>query len=323
MAYEKRVCVLKQIKKGFTADGSALTGAVYAERMGTELTVTPRLTGIAPLSEGRYALAVWAGGKVLLFSLSGNAPMREADAPSLREGFAALLVYVRGEAEPVAFGRCGNSPLSHEPLLSVFAEAQKKKVPTPLPPTQLPGPAPNVPFAPGVPLPDPAEGDCFRERAQAYDDEAIASANYFREDGETSADESAPSPALQKEGENENGGETSAHEAPLLPRGSLTYYKEVREKLDTAFARYPADGRLKRAFPDSDWVDADGALLGILYEEGRPRYLCVAVPKEGDPPEEIRERCMFVPADGISGEEGFYVVFQDADTGDYVRVGDA
>ena len=27
MAYEKRVCVLKQIKKGFSADGSALSGA--------------------------------------------------------------------------------------------------------------------------------------------------------------------------------------------------------------------------------------------------------------------------------------------------------
>ena len=27
MAYEKRVCVLKQVKKGFSADGGALTGA--------------------------------------------------------------------------------------------------------------------------------------------------------------------------------------------------------------------------------------------------------------------------------------------------------
>ena len=63
MAYEKRLCVLKQIKKGFSADGSPLSGAVYAERMGSELTVTPRLAGIAPVKEGRYALAVWAGGR--------------------------------------------------------------------------------------------------------------------------------------------------------------------------------------------------------------------------------------------------------------------
>ena len=62
MAYEKRVCVLKQMKKGFAADGGDLSGAVYAERLGSELTVTPRLLGLSPLKEGRYALAFSAEG---------------------------------------------------------------------------------------------------------------------------------------------------------------------------------------------------------------------------------------------------------------------
>ena len=39
MSYEKRVAVLKQINKGFSADGGALSGAVYLERFGRELTV--------------------------------------------------------------------------------------------------------------------------------------------------------------------------------------------------------------------------------------------------------------------------------------------
>ena len=51
MAYEKRVCVVKQIKKGFSADGGALTGAVYAERLGGELTITPRIAGLSPLRD--------------------------------------------------------------------------------------------------------------------------------------------------------------------------------------------------------------------------------------------------------------------------------
>ena len=38
MAYEKKLCILKQIGKGFTADGMPLMGAVYAERLGSDLT---------------------------------------------------------------------------------------------------------------------------------------------------------------------------------------------------------------------------------------------------------------------------------------------
>ena len=43
---------MKQVKKGFSADGSALSGAVYCERLGKEITLTPRLLGLAPVRGG-------------------------------------------------------------------------------------------------------------------------------------------------------------------------------------------------------------------------------------------------------------------------------
>ena len=81
MAYEKRVCVIKQVKKGFSADGGALTGAVYAERFGDELTVTPRIAGLSPLRDGKYLLVLRADGQTLCLELRGSAPLRLDNAP--------------------------------------------------------------------------------------------------------------------------------------------------------------------------------------------------------------------------------------------------
>ena len=333
MAYEKRVCVLKQIKKGFSADGSALTGAVYAERLGTELTVIPKIAA-APLSEGRYCLAVWADGQI--FCLEYQNAVRLENAPSLARGFAALLCFVRGEAEPIAYGGCGEAPRDYGALLSALsrmngeegAGEKKRKRPLPPPaPIQVPGGIPTVPLTPTVPFPDETEE---AEEAKAsypfrgkYDDEAIATSDYFcisesdEDDGAASRREKETQAAGDRASKDESG---SAH---IPPRGSLTYYHEVKERLDEAFQKFPRDERLKAIFPMSEWVNSEGALLGVIYEEGKPRYLCVAVEALKEPPEEVKERGVFVPKTQCSDEEGFYVVFQDADTGEYVRVYDA
>lgn len=308
MAYEKRLCVLKQLKKGFSADGSPLSGAVYAERLKEELVITPRLAGLSSLAEGRYLLAVRIGEKIFLSEWKNNAPFSLADAPSLQEGFSALLCLDdRGECEPLAFGCCGAASDDFRPLL---AELRKgRPVPVPMPPNQLPGaPSPQVPLAPAVPLPE--EEDDFRDAAAVYDDEAIARTDYFSagDEDETSARETK---------EETDGEMPCADETPLvrLPRGGLTYYRSVEQKLKEAFLKYPRDESLLSVFPHSEWVRTEGALLGVIYQEGIPRYLCVATPA---PPEEVRPFAVFVP-DVFSDEGGTFVVFQDAETGEYVR----
>lgn len=202
MAYEKRLCVLKQMKRGFSADGRDLSGAVYAERLGDELTVTPRLVGFAPVKEGSFVLTVWVSGKQYLFDLAEGSVFRVKSAPSLKDGFSALVCFVRGEAEAVAFGYCGSAPSDAAVLYQAFTEESGKKrkraIPTPLPPTELPGQiSPQVPLAPGVPVPDTEEDDRpFRDEA-GYDDEAIASTDYFRA-GVSAGDENAVSCACRE-----------------------------------------------------------------------------------------------------------------------------
>lgn len=323
MAFEKRVCVLKQIKKGFTADGGALSGAVYVERLGTEITVVPRLLGVAPVREGRYALALWIDEQVFVTDL-GDGGAVKLEGPSIKAGFAALLVYVRGEAQAVAFGSCGVAPCDYLPLLAAF-ERKEKPLPTPLPPTELPTFSPNnVPLAPTVPLPGEPEHP-FREGEEAaanYDDEAIAAENYYA----ASADDDGKTPHSSGKETDADGGDAPPHEDavhPLLVGGGLTYYNSVREKLRAAFRNYPKDERLRSVYPASEWVKTDGALLGVIYRGGLPEFLCVAVEANGDPPESMKEHCCFVPASPLSDTVGFYVVYQSATTGEYVTVSDS
>ncbi len=308
MAYEKRLCILKQVKKGFTADGAPVTGAVYAERMGEKLVVTPRIAGLSPLSDGRYALCIEAGGQYFCFEMKGNEALHIENAPSVAGGFAALLCFVRGEAEAIAFGHCGNAPKDYAPLLRAFSEGGKRPIPVPMPPNAVPGaPSPQVPLAPVVPVLEEDEdvppGDVA---AAEYDDEAIAGANYY-----------APS----EEGEKD--GQPSAEELPAphpfrISRGGLTYYHEIAAKLNEAFGKYPRDETLVSAIPHSEWVKTERALLGVVYGEGVPRFLCVALKEI--PPKEARAASLFVPVSPYSEKDGYYVVFQDADTGNYVKV---
>ncbi len=307
MAYEKRLCILKQMKRGFTADGGPLTGAVYAERLGRELTVTPRIAGLSPLAEGKYLLVAQAGGMYYCFELKGNESLKAGNAPSIAEGFSVLLCFSRGEAEPVAFGRCGNAPDDFTPHLKALSE--RKRPAMPMPPVQVPGvPSPQVPLAPGTPLPEPMELPEEALGAEGkYDDEAIASANFYASDD----------PAELAPGEEGNKAKDAAHPLRIVRRG-LTYYNKIADKLREAFEKYPRDHSLLGSIPHSEWVKTEQALLGVVYAEGIPRYLCVALREE--PPKEAKEACLFVPVSPYSEEDGYFVVFQDADTGDYVKV---
>lgn len=322
--YEKRLCVLRQIKKGFSADGKELSGIVYAERLGEKLVFTPRLTDFAPVREGRYVLAVRVGEERFFFAMKGNGPLTAPSAPPLSGGFSALVCFVRGEAEPVAFGSCDGSKSYSDLLARAVSKEEKRQapLPSPLPPNELPVPlSPQVPRAPGVPLPEEDEPP-FRDEA-SYDDEAIAAANYFEE--QDHADELAPRGGTGEAKTDESGQDVCENDGhavhPLLRGGGLTYYNEMKEKLGEAFRKFPRDTRLLSVFPASEWVNADGSLLGIVYENGLPRYLCVGVEKHGDPPEAMRGQCVFVPASYFTEEEGFYLVFQDAGTGEVVTVG--
>lgn len=310
--YEKRLCILRQMKKGFSADGTPLMGAIYLERLGKELLVTPKIAGLSPLREGRYGLAIRIAGREFCLELRGGESLRIPDAPSISNGFSALVCFVRGEAEPVAFGCCGGAKDEPSDLLAVFS----RRTPPPEMPREEPEKAPApLPNAQSEPLEEletcekKPSGEDDELSPPPYDDEAIASTDYFRREAENGAPEA----------ETADGEEDAVHPFEN-PRGNLAYYREIAPRLTSAMQKFPRDDTLKAAFPHSQWVKTENGLLGVIYQEGLPRYLCVAM--KGEPPEEVQDASLFVPVGPFGDEEGYHVVFQDADTGDYVKVED-
>ncbi len=309
-AYEKCVCILKQVKKGFSADGSALSGYLTAERMGKSLTVTVRLPSAAPVSDGRYVLVLRLGGTDRIGELRGEPLTFEAD--SLAGGLAALVLFTRAEAEPVAFGTTNGTP-SYLPLLSAFERSESEK---------------KAPMSANAvkKITESTEKSAVAAEAPPfrgpYDDEAIAADNYFRSQGPHDGDGQAQS-GKEAEGDGKTGeAPAGGDDGAVHPFGGapLAFYESVREKLALLFERYPADDRLRTAFPHSRWARADDTLIGILYEEGRPRFLCIA--KEGSARPADMPASLFVPETPYSDEKGFYVLFQSADTGEIVTVGE-
>lgn len=316
MAFEKRVCVLKQIKKGFAADGKTLSGVVYAERWNEELTLNVRLVDTAPVREGRFALTVWVGGKIYCRDFESTL-FKIREAPGLQGGFSALITFVKGDAEPVAFGSCGAAPSDYTTLLNVFKNEEKKKSRV----QKREGTGEKV-----QPYCEIEQKEEKKREGNGYDDEAIASANYYGEAGKTHENGGADGAPYEKEAAEEIAGGTCENaevEHPFGTGRTLAYYDTIKERLRLAFEKYPRDMRLNGIFPTGEWVRAEGALLGILYEKGLPRYLCIAVEKGSDPPKEFSESGVFVPLSHFTETEGFYVIFQDADTGEVLKIHNA
>ena len=336
MAYEKRVAVLKQVNKGFTVDGGALSGAVYAERLGSELQLKVQAVGLAALKGGRYVLVFSAQKQTYCLDLGGGESIKIQNAPSIQKGFAILIAYMRECVQPVAFGKFGSEAADLATLLNAITAGDKKGIPVnPLPPFEIPPVGPNVPRAPTPPVPEPlpkkeAPDDRapFFQRAVEYNDEAIAESDYFYDCvQEGDGNEDTASQVQGKKRKKQSGKNPSKDDGAFNPflvtEGKLTYYKKVRDSIERAFEKFEKDTRLLSVFPRSEWVKTDGALLGVVYEDGLPRYLCVAVEKAGEPPEDMKEHCTFVPASPFTEEEGFYIVFQDADTGAYVNISES
>lgn len=280
------MCVIKQLKRGFTADGGTLSGVVHAEKIGKELTLYPRILSLAPVSEGNYAIAVKIAEKTFIGNLKDAIKIN--DAPSLKDGFCALICFVKSDAEALAFGRCGNINCSVEELLSLFEQKEERKKKT---------------------------LTSEQKEEKKYDDEAIADANYYE-------DENAASIQKEKGGEAKKNVALCEDEenAFSLQQKSLTYYNENREKIEECLKKYPKDERLKGVFPTSEWVNKEGTLFGVIYENGYPLYVCVAVEKGEKKIEQAEEEGVFVPTSFFHPEEGFYVIFKSAHTGEQVNM---
>lgn len=106
------------------------------------------------------------------------------------------------------------------------------------------------------------------------------------------------------------------------------YYLEFETQLDQLFCCYPEEPTLTRLFKDSKWAKinytkAKYYVVGLVDFEDGQKYICYGVPGKYAPcpPEPLKGFASFVPKSVFDLQgEGFWIMFQDAISGNCVHL---
>ena len=326
MNYVKKMCILRQLKQGFSGDGKTLSGLVKMEQYGKNLSVEVSIINFAPLALGEYYCLISDGkGKTEMLALRGKSIFNILSDLDISHGFCAVVCYVKTEVVPIAYGINGNGQYDWKTILNatlppVFPQKQAQ-------PEQKQRAQEQA-----------ITQDVSTTETNGYDDEVMADENYYKEqkqDGqelfqETDGDVHAES-TTQSQREKIGADLTQNDDADDVRHPFKTdgdgYYHAVKGEIDELFSAHPKDDTLKNAFSCSEWARVKGTqenpeyLVGVVYDDGTAKYICYALKADDkdNPPKEICDVCTFVPVSCLQGANGFFVIFQSAATGECIK----
>ena len=306
MNYVKKMCILRQVKQGFSGDGKTLSGLIKIEQYGKNIAVEVSVINFAPLLLGEYCCIIAdTHGNSELLPLRGKNLFNILSDLDIADGFCGVVCLLREQTVPIAYGVNGNGVYDWQRICSATLPAQTTAEE---PPTE------------------------------EYDDERVSTENYYEEkenDYERKLLYQAGDNArLEDAVENENaqtGVDLAENEHadgvrhPFKTDGD-GYYQSVKAEMDELLSRYPRDTTLQGAFSCSEWARVKGEenapeyLVGVVYLDGRAKYVCYALAAQDKdaPPKEIAEVCTFVPTSPFDDNKGFFVIFQSAATGECI-----
>lgn len=296
--YSKNIAVIRGLKDGFSADGGALSGLIKAEKYGRSLIVEASLINFAPLTEGRYVVAVSDGNNTQILDGTYFNGVSEVDTS---QGFAALVCYVNAGVFPVASAVNGRFSSA---ALGIRAEIEKSE---------------NIKKE--------EKDDKICEKA--YEDEALAEDNYY-EYGQTDENGGA---VLENQEEKETESILSENEASACPVESeglargMCFYERMKGEIETLLEKYPVEENLEKLIENSRWIritygEGKFYVFGVIYCDGLAQYICYGVPSLNAkrPPASMEGMASFIPA---GDEGGYWVMYQDAFTGASVKIENA
>ena len=119
MQYVKKMCILRQVKQGFSGDGKTLSGLVKVEQYGKNLAVEVSVINFAPLISGcYYCLLADSHGNTEFLTLRGKSLFNILTDMDVRGGFCAVICFIKNEIVPVAYGVNGDSKYDWKTLLN-------------------------------------------------------------------------------------------------------------------------------------------------------------------------------------------------------------
>ena len=189
---------------------------------------------------------------------------------------------------------------------------------------------------------------CVKEREDfaVYDDEVVATENYYDDIDLTEKIEiiknldtsyvqnkdalfnSLGKIQAQKDQTNAYCRQNEKDDCTCKSNQNPPYYLTVKKELDDLFSRFPEEETLNRLSVNGKWVKVDYSpnkfyVVGVLYEENTPKYICYGVPSKYStyPPKELLGFASFVPKSvfDLKGD-GYFIMFQDAVTGKSIKI---
>lgn len=351
MNYVKKMCILRQIKQGFSGDGKTLSGLIKIEQYGKNLAVEISVINFAPLVSGEYYCLLSDGkGKTEMLALRGKSVFNILSDLDISSGFCGIICYVKNDVVPVAYGINGNGQYDWRAILNatlppVFprkqGQAAQERESSAISAAESTDEKQNDP--PRYALNEKTEEEISPPKSGDYDDECVADDNYYQKNHEENGiknerdlsektcenahDQSADQEPREEEGADLAENVDAQNLLHPFKADSDGYYRSVKAEIDELFSTYPKDKTLEGAFSCSEWVRIKGTakepqyLVGVLYDDGQAKYICYALAAENkdQPPEEIKNVCTFVPSSLLNDAEGFFVIFQSATGGECVK----
>ncbi|MBQ8726510.1 MAG: hypothetical protein IJY84_05390 [Clostridia bacterium] len=181
-------------------------------------------------------------------------------------------------------------------------------------------------------------------QAQEYDDEALATENYYgfdienEEGGEefedlfdsASNDGGEPFGNREKEEKREKGDSCEnaiSEDDGQNDGGQNDYYFKIKSRLNDLFKDFPPQTQLSNMVKNSRWAKIESGekhyVVGVVYERGLAKYICYGLPgnflKE---PESLNGYSSFIPLSPFDVKgSGYWVMFQDAENGKRIAKG--
>ncbi|MBQ7373232.1 MAG: hypothetical protein IJW64_01545 [Clostridia bacterium] len=300
----KTVALVRQTAQGFS-DGEIRGVAKISDKKGQKV-IDLSLINLLPAKNGKYLLFLDCE-KQEFKSLDGGSYI----APNDFSGAVCLFFDEGEELIPIAYGNFSPSAKTVKEIL----ESEKNDYKT----EEVIGEKTTV-FS-----------------SQEYDDEAIATVDYYdferkckgdlideRSDsfGEQVFDE--PSACQEQKEEKSHFTSPKNDENGDFMQGDMpqTYYQKIKGQIETIFKENEKEQSLENMVGRSRWVKiGDGGksfAFGVILSDGAPKYICYGIPgKFSSKPNEIKNYSSFIPKSPFNLKgDGYWVMFQEAINGE-------
>lgn len=335
MDFIKKILVLREVERGFSSSNKEINGIARLERENGVASLYLSIINLLGVSDGQYHIFIVDASKKL-FSFNLGAKVWSTKKifeflPDLDGGIAIGLFCIKNDLPIlVAFSKEEKSICDKTLIKKMVAEKclenKKEKELTEIALSKAEQDV-EKPSSPTTPTP--------------YDDEAVATENYYELDLEIEKKlenlkekdevfcckngngDCQNQEEIQKE---QDFGFALQDEKPNDESQSLPYFKQVERELNDLFNKFPEFTHLSRYFPDSRFVKINYSsdkyyIVGVIKENAQEKYICYGVPEKysDTPPKELDGYATFIPLSlfDLKGD-GFWVIFQDALTGNAI-----